>query len=198
MEGASTALVMVGGAGGGIHGPAGIYGDLAESLLREGVAGLRLEYRMPNRLTECVADVLAGLEYLRGRGVERAALIGWSFGGAVVIEAGAQSEVVVGIATVASQTYGTVSVGRIAPKRLLLLHGTADRTLSDRCSRDLYARAREPKELVLYPGDDHGLTRHRRQVIEKLHEWSRELLSVSSTDGSRPASRDGGSTSTEE
>lgn len=198
MEGASTALVMVGGAGGGIHGPAGIYGDLAESLLREGVAGLRLEYRMPNRLTECVADVVAGLEYLQGRGVERAALIGWSFGGAVVIEAGAESKVVVGIATVASQTYGTVGVGRLAPKRLLLLHGTADRTLSDRCSRDLYARAREPKELVLYPGDDHGLTRHRRQVIEKLHEWSRELLSVSSTDGSRPASRDGGSTSTEE
>jgi hypothetical protein len=86
----------------------------------------------------------------------------------------------------------------MAPKHVLLLHGTADRTLSDRCSRDLYARAREPKELVLYPGDDHGLTRHRRPVIEKLLGWSRELLSVSPTNGSRQTSRHGGFTSTEE
>ena len=184
-EGARAALVMAGGAGGGIHGPAGIYEELAESLLREGVAGLRHQYRMPNRLAECVADVLAALEYLRGRGVERAALVGWSFGGAVVIEAGARSEIVVGVATVASQTYGTGSVGRLAPKALLLLHGTADRTLSDRCSRDLYARAREPKELVLYPADDHGLTRHSRQALEKLLEWSGGLLSASPTDRSR-------------
>ncbi len=123
--------------------------------------------------------MLAGLEYLRGRRVERAALVGWSFGGAVVVEAGARSDIVAVVATVASQTYGTGSVGRLAPKSLLLLHGTADRTLSDRCSRDLYARAREPKELVLYPGDDHGLARHSRQVLEKLLEWSRGLLSAS-------------------
>ncbi len=183
--GATAALVMVGGAGGGIHGPAGIYEVLAESLLREGVVGLRLDYRRPNHLGECVADVLAALEHLSGQGIVRAGLVGWSFGGAVVIEAGARSEIVVGVATVASQTYGTGSVSRLTPKSLLLLHGTADRTLPDRCSRDLYARAREPKELVLYPGDDHGLTRHRRQVLEKLLGWSRDLLSTSPTDGSQ-------------
>ncbi len=176
---------MVGGAGGGIHGPAGIYEVLAESLLHEGVVGLRLDYRRPNHLGECVADVLAALEHLSGQGIARAALVGWSFGGAVVIEAGARSEIVVGVATVASQTYGTGSVRLLAPKSLLLLHGTADRTLPDRCSRDLYARAREPRELVLYPGGDHGLTRHRRQVLEKLLGWSRDLLSTSPTDGSQ-------------
>ncbi len=184
-EGATAALVMVGGAGGGIHGPAGIYEVLAESLLREDVVGLRLDYQRPNHLGECVADVLAALEHLSGQGIARAALVGWSFGGAVVIEAGARSEIVVGVATVASQTYGTGSVRLLAPKSLLLLHGTADRTLPDRCSRDLYARAREPRELVLYPGGDHGLTRHRRQVLEKLLGWSRDLLSTSPTDGSQ-------------
>lgn len=181
-EGARSALVVVGGAGGGVHGPAGIYEELAEALLREGVLSLRLDYRMPNRLEGCVTDVLGGLQYLRERGVEHAALVGWSFGGAVVIEAGARSEIVVGVATVASQTYGTGNVGRLSPKSLLLLHGTADRTLPDRCSRDLYARAGEPRELVLYPGDDHGLTRHRRDVLEKLLDWSRRLLSSSPID----------------
>lgn len=60
------------------------------------------------------------------------ALVGWSFGGAVVITAGARSSNVVGVATVASQTYGTDSVSSLAPKSLLLLHGTGDTCLSDR------------------------------------------------------------------
>lgn len=82
--------------------------------MRQGVAGLRLEYRMPNRLAESVADVLAVLEYLRERGVETAALVSWTFGGAVVTRAGARSELVVAVATVASQTYRTGGVDRLA------------------------------------------------------------------------------------
>jgi dienelactone hydrolase len=102
--------------------------------------------------------------------------VGWSFGGAVVIRAGVREAAVVGVVTVASQTYGTEEVGLLAPKSLLLLHGTADRTLPDRCSRDLYARAGEPKELALYPGDNHGLDGHRGEMLEKLQSWSARLL----------------------
>lgn len=96
-------------------------------------------------------------------------------GGAVVISAGVESELVAGVATVASHTYGTDGVAQLAPKGLLL-QGTADRTLPDRCSRDLYARAREPKELVLYPGDDHGFTPHRAEMLAKLRQCSVSLL----------------------
>jgi alpha/beta superfamily hydrolase len=135
---ARGAVVMVGGAGGGIHGPSSIYEKLATSLQTEGAAALRLEYRIPNFLHECVYDVLAAIAALGRRGVDRAVLVGWSFGGAVVISAGAESEAVVGVATVASQTYGAGAVGELSPeKSLLLLHGTADRVLPDRLSRDL-------------------------------------------------------------
>jgi hypothetical protein len=176
VEGARGALLMVGGAGGGLHGPAGIYEQLSLRLQRDGVAALRLEYRLPNNLRECVHDVVAGIEALKGEGIERVALLGWSFGGAVVIDAGAQSEKVVGVATVASQTYGADAVSELSPKSLLLIHGTADAVLPDRCSRDLYRNARQPKELLLYEGDNHGITNHVAEMLSKLHQWSLDLL----------------------
>jgi hypothetical protein len=43
-------------------------------------------------------------------------------------------------------------------------------------SERLYAQAGEPKELVLYPDDGHGVERHRSEVLEKLYKWSRNLL----------------------
>ena len=136
-----------------------------------------LEYREPNNLDECVYDVLAAVDLLGRRGVSRVVLVGWSFGGAVVIGAGARSERVVGVATVASQTYGAGAVGELSPdKSLLLMHGTADPVLPHDLSRYLYARAGEPKELVLYPGDGHGVESHRTQMLEKLSEWSLDLL----------------------
>jgi pimeloyl-ACP methyl ester carboxylesterase len=176
-EVARGAVIMVGGSRGGLWGPAGIYVPLANRLQAAGIAALRLEYRCPNRLADCIADVGTAIGRLEGRGMGRVALIGWSFGGAVVIGAGVANPAVIGVATVARQTCGTDMVARLAPKPLLLLHGTADRVLADACSRRLYARAGEPKELVLYPGDDHGLTRHAPRALEKLSAWSTALLS---------------------
>ena len=180
-EDARAAAVMVGGAGGVVHGPAGVYEELAVRLSGSGVAALRLEYRKPNRLDECVYDVLAAVSALERRGYGKVVLVGWSFGGAVVIRAGVESERAVGVATVASQTYGAEGVGELSPKSLLLIHGTADTVLPSELSRHLYARAGEPKELVLYPGDNHGVEKHRSEMLEKLYGWSLGLLDGGST-----------------
>jgi alpha/beta superfamily hydrolase len=180
-EPAQGAIVMVGGAGGGVNGPAGIYGELATRLQREGIAALRLDYRHPNDLDDCVRDVLTAIDFLHRERVDRVVLLGWSFGGAVVITAGAVSGLVVGVATVASQTYGANAVAYLAPKSLLLLHGTADTTLPDTCSRQLYAEAGEPKTLVLYPGDNHGIDHHAADMLDTLYRWSLDLLTGSRT-----------------
>jgi dienelactone hydrolase len=181
VESARGAIVMVGGAGGGTSGPAGIYEELATRLQREGIAALRLDYRHPNDLDDCVHDVLAAIDFLHHEGVDRVVLLGWSFGGAVVITAGARSDLVVGVATVASQTYGANAVTYLSPKSLLLLHGTGDTTLPDSCSRQLYAEAGEPKKLVLYPGDNHGIDHHAADMLDTLYRWSLELLTGSGT-----------------
>lgn len=183
VPGADRAAVLMGGAGGGMHGPAGVYSDLAHCLRDQGVTTLRLEYRRPNDLPTCVSDVRQAVGQLVAEGIARVVLVGWSFGGAVVIRAGAEIDQVVGVATVASQTYGTEAVRWLAPKALLLLHGTADTTLSDRCSRSLYAQAGEPKELVLFPGDNHGLQLHRAEMLAKLCAWASAVLAGQITPG---------------
>ena len=109
--------MLVSGAGGGVSGPSGVYMELAGRLRADGVTALRLDYRRPNDLPESTHDVLAALDALGRRDAELAVLVGWPFGGAVVISAGAASERVVGVATVASQTYGAGGVGELPPRR---------------------------------------------------------------------------------
>ncbi len=148
-----VAVLWVFGAGGGLGGPAGgLYPRLAAHLAPLGIASLRLDYRRPAELLPCVLDVLVGIAYLATRARGRVVLVGHSFGGAVVITAGA---------ALSSQTAGAGHVGQISPRPLLLIHGTADEILPDRCSRDLYRRAGEPRRLVLYQGCRHGLDQCR-------------------------------------
>jgi dienelactone hydrolase len=155
-----------------------LYPRLAQHLTQNQVASLRLHYRFPNHLQDCVLDTLLGIEYLHGLGHGPIALVGHSFGGAVVISAGALSQHVTGVVAMSSQTYGTDAVNKISPRPLLLLHGTADEVLPDACSRDLYARAREPKEIKLYPKCRHGLDQCRDQVDHDLLLWLLFTLAV--------------------
>ena len=68
--------------------------------------------------------------------------MGRSFGGAVVISAGAANDAVVGAATVASQSYGAEAVEELfLEKSLLLIHGTSDRVLPTSC-RNAYTPRR--------------------------------------------------------
>lgn len=172
-----AAVLWVGGAGGGLDGPAGgLYPRLAAELVQHGGASLRIHYRRPNDLVACIFDTLLGLEYLKTCSRTRIALVGHSFGGAVVISAGAVSQHVVAVAALSSQTYGTTHVEDVSPRPLLLMHGTDDEVLPDTCAHDIYQRGGEPKELILYPGCSHGLDECRSKVDRDLMEWLQRVL----------------------
>ena len=174
-----AAILWVFGAGGGLGGPAGgLYTRLAEQLRPYGVASLELDYRRPGYLRDCVLDVLLGARYLVSQGKNRIVLVGHSFGGAVVITAGTMSEAVVAVAALSSQTRGTEVVDALSPKSLLLIHGSDDEILPDVCSRDIYTRAGEPKELILYPGCRHGLDQCREELDRDLRRWLEGVLAV--------------------
>ncbi|HEY8614616.1 alpha/beta hydrolase [Phenylobacterium sp.] len=171
-----TAILWVFGSGGGLGGPAGgLYDRLAEVLRPGGIASLELDYRRPGRLGPCVADVLTGIEHLAALGKTRVVLVGHSFGGAVVITAGAASEQVIAVAALSSQTAGTEAVGALSPRPVLFAHGEADEVLPPRCSLDLHRRAREPKQLTLYPGCRHGLDQCRDALDRDLTAWLRRV-----------------------
>jgi len=167
---APGAVIYVGGAMGGFEGPAsGLYGRLA-GRLRDRMSGLRIHYRQPGEFMECVLDVLAGVSFLRGFGAGPIALVGHSFGGAVVIKAGELSDAVAGVAALSSQLYGTRTVERLG-KPLLVVHGMRDAILDHAASEDIHARAAEPKRLVLYADADHLLTQVADELDELLASW---------------------------
>jgi hypothetical protein len=180
-EGEPGAAVFLGGALGGLDGPAnGLYPALARELAdapgRPGtLTSLRLHYREPGEFEECVLDALGAVSFLKGIGARRVALVGHSFGAAVAIKAGELSDLVVGVAALSPQLYGTRSVQRLAPKSLLLVHGTADRILDCAASQDIYDRALEPKRLVLYEGADHTLVQCRDELLALLQDWLKAM-----------------------
>lgn len=175
----TSAVIWVCGALGGLDGPSfGIFVDVSQSLVSEGISSLRLNYRFPGDFGECVLDVLVGVQFLEQKGKNTIALVGHSFGGAVVIQAGTMSPQVKAVIGISSQTYGAHQVAKLAPRPLLLIHGQRDRNLPVRSSQLIYEWAREPKELVIYKGCGHFLRECHQELHDLLRSWLVSKLKV--------------------
>ncbi len=168
--------LCVSGALGGFDGPAELYPRLGATLPQSGIAVVRLDYRIPNEFGECVLDTLAGLSFLGAMKCRRAALVGHSLGGAVAINAGTLSPLVSTVVAISSQLFGAHVVEALAPRPLLLVHGTADSILSHASSEQIYQRAHEPRTLKLFPGADHRFTDNGDGLLAAVGEWIEERL----------------------
>ncbi len=153
--GEDATTLYLGGALGGLSGPAhGLYHKLGRKL-----GGVRVHYRKPGHLEDCLFDVLLVHHLLARRGVERVALVGHSFGGGVALGAGVLlGPATAGVVALSTQVPGTEAVDRlVAP--VLLVHGDSDGVLPDLCSRNVYERATSARkrDLVVLPGEGHLL-----------------------------------------
>ncbi len=176
---ADQAVIWVCGARGGFGGPGpGTYARMAERFIGNGITSLRLDYRSPNDVFECALDLLAGVSYLKGAGHLPVVVVGHSFGGAVVIAAGANSSHIKGVVALSPQTYGAGMAGRVAPRRLLVVHGKADTRLPYSCGQQVYDWAKDPRELVLYDGAEHRLEECRDDLESLLGRWIPETLAA--------------------
>ena len=170
--GCELAVIWVCGARGGFGGPAGgMYARLAERFLDQGITSLRLNYRQPNVLPECVLDLLAGIAMLKGTGHRPLVLVGHSFGGAVVVAAGVASSHVLGVVSLSPQTHWAGMAGQLSPKSLLVVHGKSDSRLPYSCGVQIHDWAQEPKQLVLYEGAEHRLDECKDELESLLLEW---------------------------
>ena len=171
------AVIWVCGARGGFGGPGpGTYARMSEKFTGEGITSLRLDYRYPNDVFECALDLLAGVAYLKSANHLPVVVVGHSFGGAVVIAAGANSAHIKGVVALSPQTYGAGMAPQVAPRKLLVVHGKADTRLAFACGQQIYDMANEPKELVLYEGAEHRLEECRDDLEELLGKWIPETL----------------------
>jgi pimeloyl-ACP methyl ester carboxylesterase len=173
VENAEKAVIWVGGVGGDWDTPArGLYPQLCQELRSQHIASLRVRYRYSTQLEESILDVLAGITYLQDEGIESLALVGHSFGGAVVIQAAAQCPDVCTVVTLATQAYGADAAAELATRcSILLLHGMADEVLPPDCSQRVYQLALEPKQIVLYPNANHGLDPVADEVYPLVRDW---------------------------
>ncbi len=168
-EGGTTAVVWAWGVTGGFEGPAnGLYVRLAERLVSLDIDSLRVDYRRPGDLVECILDVLVSIEFLVSAGYKNICLVGHSFGGAVVISAGAMATEVKSVIALSSQTLGAERPDLLFPRPLLLIHGMNDRNLPHRCSEVIYESALHPKQLILLPDTGHGLRQSAEEVEELI------------------------------
>lgn len=171
-----AAVLWVIGTHGAPAGPAGgVFERLARRLALDGIASLRLDYRRPGRLIDCVLDVLLGIGFLRNQGHGRVTLVGHSFGGSVAINAGVSSPSVVAVAALSSQLTGADDIAELSPRPVLLMHGASDEVRSDIGSRELYELAAQPKELALYPGCGHDLIECHEKIERDLLAWLRRV-----------------------
>ena len=168
------AVIWVGGVGGGWDTPArGLYPHLCQKLIKKEINSLRVHFRYPTDLYESVLDVIEGIHFLEQQGIESIGLVGHSFGGAVVIQAGtACSDTVRTVVTLSTQSYGAEGVSRLKKgSSILLIHGTDDKVLPPYCSSYVYNLANDPKEIILYKGTMHGLDESGEEVHQMVYDW---------------------------
>lgn len=172
--GALKAVIWVGGVGGGWDTPArGLYPHLCQKLIKKEINSLRVHFRYPTDLYESVLDVIEGIHFLEQQGIESIGLVGHSFGGAVVIQAGtACSDTVRTVVTLSTQSYGAEGVSLLKQgSSILLIHGTDDKVLPSHCSSYVYNLANDPKEVILFKGATHGLDEPGEQVHQIVYDW---------------------------
>ena len=172
-KGSKKGVIFVGGIGGNFDSPAkNLYPKLAAKLSSEGISVLRVQFRFPTLLEESVQDVLAGAKFLHSEGVEALGLVGHSFGGAVVIQAGITLDWAKTVVTLAAQSFGAGAVDKLAAHAsILLIHGADDETLSPTNSQIIFDKAQGHKKLEILAGNRHGLDESSDGVFETIHAW---------------------------
>ncbi|HEV8605412.1 MAG TPA: hypothetical protein VGQ99_08605 [Tepidisphaeraceae bacterium] len=183
------AIVWAGGAIPGFHEPANhLYSRIATDLAKEGIASLHVSYRFSTVLEEATLDLLAGCVFLRTQGIDQFAAIGYSFGGAVALEAAVACDRITSLITLATQSCGRRSPLQLNPHcSLLLIHGAADRSIPPRISEFIYSAARDPKRLHIIPGASHDLTECSDHLFDLIRS---SLLESKTTPSSPPCTSD--------
>lgn len=69
-------------------------------------------------------------------------------------------------------------VAEIAPKRLLLVHGSQDETVEVNDAHRLYAQAREPKQLIIVDDAGHRLRQDERTMTVVI-DWLKSYVKIS-------------------
>jgi alpha/beta superfamily hydrolase len=167
------AVVFAGGQEGGWDTPVRnmLYPALSHNLSRNGINCLRIKYRFPMHLAECILDTLAGITFLNQDGIHNVGLVGYGTGGPVVIQAAASSPQVSTVVSIGTNVFGSDASGFRSNQSLLFLHGTKDEVVPVGSLGLTFRNAHDPKKVILYSGARHKLDEVAPEVFATVKEW---------------------------
>ena len=174
----SGALVLCGGAMGGLLGPGdALYHRLGVEWAARGVPVLRVSYRRPNDLDLCCVDLAAAAQLaIGGAGADRVVLMGHSFGGAVAVRVGVGlREMVAGVATFATQSAGCELAAGLQGLPFILFHGERDEILPVEAS-EMVRMIAGHGDVVRLPNDGHLLAKSDAIIWDRLEAWLPPLV----------------------
>ena len=176
---ADAAVVLGGGAMGGLLGPAdGFYHWLGDELAASGsgIGVMRVGWRRPNDLDLCTLDLLAAADLAGRAGATRFVTGGHSFGGAVAVRGAiAMGEWARGVVTFATQSAGCEEAGGLlAPLRAY--HGDRDELLPAMASEVVCHLAGGEAEVIVCAGAGHLLTEAGDRLRAEVPDWIRARL----------------------
>jgi len=172
-KGADKGIIMVGGIGGGFQTPAdNLYPRLCEYFKGIGTSSLNLKYRTAGNLSESVTDILVGIEFLKSENIKTFGLVGYSFGGAVAVQAAFNENNVKTIVLISTQGFGLTPISFL-PKEtsVFLIHGEEDERIPPEISVDAYEQAHEPKRIEIYDTKaGHSLDEVADEIYEEVRD----------------------------
>lgn len=165
------------------------WAEFADLLAEEGYLALTYDFRGygdsggERAIPEIWRDVLAAIEFVRGRGAGRIVLVGASMGGTASLVAAAREEV----AGVVSLSGASTFMGLLAPPEALraisepkLFVAAEGDASAAGTAQQFYANSPPPKRVEIVTGDDHGTAlltgthgeRIRGLILEFLRQYA--------------------------
>lgn len=171
---ADKGIILIGGAGGDFQTPAdNLYPHLGEYLKGKGVSSLNVKFRKTGDLSESIIDILVGLEFLKSENIKIFGLIGYSFGGAVAVQAALNEIDVKTIVLISTQTSGLSPISFL-PKEtsVFIIHSEEDEIIPPELAVQVYEQAHEPKRIEIFDTKaSHNLNEVADEIYEEVRDW---------------------------
>lgn len=178
----TTAILWLGDATGGFDSPADqLFDRLAEQFQEKGVFSLRLQYRQPNDLAQSGLDGMVATFLLLQQGLEHVIVVGHGAGAFCAVQVAAHFPAVVGAALLAPHPEAQKDVEKLSPRPVFVAQGRQDKVVSPHLARAVAGAAKEPKQLVEYPGAGHDLSEAADKLSADLTAWLDGLVSAART-----------------
>lgn len=172
-------IICVSGSGGGSTGPSGLYNSLR--LAVSSSFDVILFDTVPSDIFLNVASLIEIIKSKNGC-YDRTFLIGWSMGGAVVVQTAyianmfVRPHAISGLVLLASQSAnaGIIKYLNLA-HGILFLHGTNDSAITFSSSLSLYNRCYCKKQLVFLHNDTHNFDVNFATTLQSLVQYFHSL-----------------------